>query len=99
MALRTGLLVLDDARTRDQVWPLLPAGPGSLVLVTARSLGGHLDGAVRLPLGPLAPTAATALYAAVAGTTDEHRIRSCHGNPAALRAAAATPAELRRAAV
>lgn len=99
LAGRRVLLVLDDARTRDQVWPLLPAGPGSLAVVTARELDGHLDGACRLPLGPLAPVAATALYASIAGTTDERAIRACRGNPAALRAAAATPATLRRAAV
>jgi DNA-binding SARP family transcriptional activator len=99
LAGRRVLLVLDDARTRDQVWPLLPAGAGSLAVVTARRLDGHLDGATRFRLGPLAPVAATSLYAAIAGTTDEQVIRSCQGNPAALRAAAATPMTRRRAAV
>jgi DNA-binding SARP family transcriptional activator len=99
LAGRRVLLVLDDAQTHDQVWPLLPAGADSLVIVTARRLAGHLDGATRLPLGPLGPDAATALYAAIAGTTDEQAIRSCHGNPAALCAAAARPTALRRAAV
>jgi DNA-binding SARP family transcriptional activator len=99
LAGRRVLLVLDDARTRDQVWPLLPAGADSLVMVTARRLDGHLDGALRLPLGPLDPAAATSLYAALAGPADERAIRSCHGNPAALRAAAATPTTLRRAAI
>ncbi|GLY97614.1 BTAD domain-containing putative transcriptional regulator [Actinoplanes sp. NBRC 103695] len=49
---RRVLLVLDDAQTREQVWPLLPATSGSMALVTARSLTGHLDGATHLPLGP-----------------------------------------------
>jgi DNA-binding SARP family transcriptional activator len=96
---RRVLLILDDARSRDQVWPLLPAGAESLAIVTTRGLTGHLDGATRLPLGPLDPDAATSLYAAIAGTTDEQAIRSCHGNPAALCAAAVIPPTLRRAAV
>ena len=54
VARRRVLLVLDDAQTRDQVWPLLPATAGSMALVTARSLTGHLDGATHLPLGPAA---------------------------------------------
>ncbi|MEV7625670.1 BTAD domain-containing putative transcriptional regulator [Actinoplanes sp. NPDC089786] len=94
------LLVLDDALTRDQVWPLLPATPGSLTLVTARSLAGHLDGATRIPLHPLSPTAAKSLYAAASAThPNPAGIAAGRGNPGALLLAATAPAMQRRAAV
>jgi DNA-binding SARP family transcriptional activator len=50
IAHRRVLLVLDDAVSREQIWPLLPAGAGSLAMVTSRSLSGHLDGATRISL-------------------------------------------------
>ncbi|MEV6491764.1 BTAD domain-containing putative transcriptional regulator [Actinoplanes sp. NPDC051633] len=99
VAQRRVLLVLDDADGRDQVWPLLPAGAGTLTLITARRLGGHVDGAARLPLGPLGPAAAAALFATAGGVADS-AIRGCGGNPAALlRTAAVTATTRRRVAV
>jgi transcriptional regulator with XRE-family HTH domain/tetratricopeptide (TPR) repeat protein len=98
------LLVLDDARDADQVWPLLPAEPGCLALVTSRS---RLDGlAVRVgaepvPVGPLAPDAATTLLGSIVGAARvaadpaaaEALLARCAGSPLAvtlvgLRAAA-----------
>ncbi len=65
------LIVLDNAADPEQVRPLLPGGPGSLVLVTSRERLPGLaarDGAVRLTLGPLSQGEATLLLAAVLGT-------------------------------
>ncbi len=64
------LIVLDNAREPDQVRPLLPGGPGCLVLVTSRSaLAGLVaaDGACPVPLGLLADYDAEALLAARLG--------------------------------
>jgi transcriptional regulator with XRE-family HTH domain len=61
------LLVLDNARDEQQVRPLLPASPGSLVLVTSRSQLGGLaaaDGARLLTLDVLTHAEAVQLLAA-----------------------------------
>jgi DNA-binding SARP family transcriptional activator len=83
------LLVLDGALSRDQAWPLLPAGGAALTLVTTRARL-HLDGADRVSLGPLGPAAAASLFAAAAGFVDDLTIRACGGLPATLLEAAAT---------
>ena len=57
LADRRMLVVLDNARTADQVRPLLPGGPAGLVLVTSRDrLSGLVahEGAHRLNLDVLA---------------------------------------------
>ncbi|MER6360477.1 BTAD domain-containing putative transcriptional regulator [Kitasatospora sp. NPDC001527] len=65
------LLLLDDARSAEQVEPLLPGHREVLVLVTGRSrLTADLvarQGAVPLPLGAPAPAEAVGLLAAAAG--------------------------------
>ncbi|MEU2899372.1 BTAD domain-containing putative transcriptional regulator [Streptomyces sp. NPDC001273] len=61
------LLVLDDAASAAQVRPLLPAGPGCAVIVTSRSPLTALDGAARVPLGPLSDEDSAALLRAVSG--------------------------------
>jgi tetratricopeptide (TPR) repeat protein/transcriptional regulator with XRE-family HTH domain len=64
------LIVLDNARDEQQVRPLLPASPGSLVLVTSRSqLGGMAaaDGARLLTLDVLSHGEAVQLLAARLG--------------------------------
>lgn len=99
LADRRVLVVLDDAATADQVRPLLPGSPGSLVLVTSRDrLSGLVarDGAYRLELGVFSEAEAHALLRTVLG---EQRVaaepeptsalaRACAYLPLALRVAA-----------
>ncbi|MFJ8915906.1 BTAD domain-containing putative transcriptional regulator [Amycolatopsis sp. NPDC102389] len=94
------LVVLDNAGTADQVRPLLPGRPGSLVVVTGREeLPGlvvlHDAGAVRLDL--LTEEDGLKLLARIVGAQrvkEERRaaatlVRLCAGLPLALRIAAA----------
>jgi len=70
LADRRVLIVLDNARDDEQVRPLLPASPGSLVLVTSRSeLAGlaAADGARLLSLDVLSPAEATQMLASRLG--------------------------------
>jgi DNA-binding SARP family transcriptional activator/tetratricopeptide (TPR) repeat protein len=65
------LIVLDNARDEQQVRPLLPASPGSLVLVTSRiQLGGlgAAEGAQLISLDVLSHAEAVQLLAARLGT-------------------------------
>jgi tetratricopeptide (TPR) repeat protein/transcriptional regulator with XRE-family HTH domain len=55
------LLVLDDAAGHEQVYPLLPATPGSLVLITSRRHLTALDDATSICLDTLPPDEAAAL--------------------------------------
>ncbi|GAA1876013.1 AfsR/SARP family transcriptional regulator [Asanoa iriomotensis] len=64
------LVLLDNAEHADQVRPLLPAGPGSVTLVTSRNrLAGlvAVDGAIAVPLDVLAPTTSAALLGRLLG--------------------------------
>jgi tetratricopeptide (TPR) repeat protein/transcriptional regulator with XRE-family HTH domain len=104
LADRRVLVLLDNARSAEQVRPLLPASPGSLVLVTSRDRLTGLaarDGARRLPLGVLAPAEAAELLARLLGR-DRVRVepdaaadlaRACAFLPLALRVAAANLAD------
>ncbi len=100
------LVVLDDARDAEQVWPLLPAEPGCLSLVTSRATLGALSvrvGAVPVAVGPLAePDAAGLLTAAVGAqrfgadrAAAAEVLARCAGSPLAItvvgQRAAATP--------
>lgn len=67
---RQQLLVLDDAIDADQVTPLLPADPRTLVLVTSRRRLIGLDGAVPLSLDVLDPMQAAALLVLTAARPD-----------------------------
>lgn len=55
------LLVLDDAAGHEQVRPLLPGTPGSLVLITSRRHLSALDDATSICLDTLPPDEAAAL--------------------------------------
>ena len=61
------LLVLDDAAGHEQVRPLLPGSPGSLVLVTSRRRLAALEDAAVVSLDALAPGEAAGLLARLAG--------------------------------
>ncbi|MGR3875653.1 ATP-binding protein [Streptomyces graminifolii] len=56
------LLLLDDAADHAQIRPLLPGGPGCLTLVTSRKRLIALEGAHPLPVDPLKPDEAAALF-------------------------------------
>ncbi|MFD4377425.1 BTAD domain-containing putative transcriptional regulator [Streptomyces sp. NPDC058486] len=98
------LVVLDNARSSEQVRPLLPGGEACVTVVTSRDrLGGLIasDAARPVPLDQLPPDAATALLATVLG---EARVAAepeaaarlaglCDGLPLALRVTAARLAE------
>ena len=98
------LVLLDNARDPDQVRPLLPGGPGSLVVVTSRDrLGGLVakEGARRLTLDVLTPEEANQLLARLLGEPRVHAepaaaaelARACAHLPLALRIAAANLAD------
>jgi len=61
------LMVLDDAAGHEQVEPLLPASPGTLVVVTSRRRLAALEVAAALPLDTLPPEQATELFTRLAG--------------------------------
>lgn len=67
LAGRRMLLLLDDARSSEQVRPLMPGTPGSLVLVTSRRRLPALGDALPVTLGVLPPHEAAALFTATAG--------------------------------
>jgi len=94
------LVLLDNARSADQVRPLLPAGPGTFVLVTSRdALNGLVarDGARRLDLDVLPADDAVRLLETIVGAdrvavdprTASDLAASCGYLPLALRIAAA----------
>jgi DNA-binding SARP family transcriptional activator len=94
------LVVLDNAKTAEQVRPLLPGTSGCLVLVTSRErLGGLIarEGGQHLTLDVLDPEDASALLARLLGPeriaaephAAERLARLCARLPLALRIAAA----------
>lgn len=91
------LLVVDDARSAEQVRPLLPAGPGSRVLVAGRHRLPGLDADRRLTVEPLVTGESVTLLTRILGETragQEPRAarelaRRCGGLPLALRIAGA----------
>ncbi|MER5908681.1 trypsin-like peptidase domain-containing protein [Streptomyces mirabilis] len=94
---RRMLLVLDDALDADQVRPLLPAAPKTLVLITSRRRLAGLDDVIPLSLAVLAPDEAAALFVRTARrpglqATDPqvaHLVKLCGFLPLAVRMTAA----------
>ncbi|MFF5918361.1 BTAD domain-containing putative transcriptional regulator [Streptomyces flavochromogenes] len=97
------LVVLDNARSSEQVRPLLPGGDCTTLVTSRDRLGGLIasDAARPVPLGHLPPAASTALLTTVLGET---RVAAepaaaarlaglCDGLPLALRVTAARLAE------
>ncbi|WP_336214941.1 AfsR/SARP family transcriptional regulator [Nonomuraea sp. LPB2021202275-12-8] len=98
---RRMLVLLDDARTAEQVRPLLPGAPGCLILITSRNALAGLaasHGARGLSLGVLGHDESVRLLASVLGDqrlfaepeAAEQVARLCGRLPLALRVAAAT---------
>jgi DNA-binding SARP family transcriptional activator/tetratricopeptide (TPR) repeat protein len=94
------LVLLDNAASAEQVRPLLPASPGSLVLITSRdALTGLIarDGARRITLGTLSADEAIALLRRIIGSARvtaepdaaHELIVACGHLPLAVRIAAA----------
>ncbi|MET9296386.1 NB-ARC domain-containing protein [Streptomyces sp. NPDC003077] len=91
------LVVLDNAHDAAQVRPLLPAAPGSVVLVASRRVLATVDGVEHVRVGTLPDPDALELLGAFGGTdrlSGERRaaeaiVRHCGGLPLALRVAGA----------
>jgi len=64
---RRMLLLLDDARSAEQVRPLLPGSPTCVVLVTSRQVLASLEGVRHLHLDVMPPDEATMLLGRIAG--------------------------------
>ena len=64
------LLLLDDAAGHEQVRPLLPGAPGSLVLITSRRRLTALEDAAVLSIDTLSPADAAALLARLSDRPD-----------------------------
>lgn len=96
---RRMLVLLDNAKSAEQVVPLLPSGPGSLVIVTSRNRLGDLlarHGGVHLTLAPLTTDEAVSLLKSLLRLPRSARdpeivdlARRCGHLPLALRIAAA----------
>jgi DNA-binding SARP family transcriptional activator len=88
------LVVLDNAASADQVRPLLPGVPGSLVLVTSRARLVELEGTSTLTLDVLSEAEALQLFATIVGDergTDpaaREVVELCGRLPLAVRLAA-----------
>jgi DNA-binding SARP family transcriptional activator len=97
MADRRVLVVLDDALSESQVFPLLPGNSRCRVIVTSRRLLAGLPAAERIRLSPFSETTAMDLVARIAGRARIDAdgdatialIEACGHLPLALRLAAA----------
>lgn len=78
------LLVLDDASRAEQARPLLPAGSGSMVLVTSRRRLTGLDADRRVSLTPLDLDEAAGLLTRIVGDEGSDRGRAAVRELAAL---------------
>lgn len=91
LATRSMLVVLDNARSADQVRPLLPGNAGCMVVVTSRATlrGLTIDAdAHRVPVPPLTERESCSLLDRLAGagrTIPADVVPGCGGLPLALR--------------
>lgn len=91
------LLVLDDVLSAQQIRPLLPAGPGSTVMVAGRRRLAGLDADRRVTLEPLETGDGLSLLRDIVGEERADRepaatrelVQLCDGLPLALRIAGA----------
>ncbi|MBF6329907.1 AfsR/SARP family transcriptional regulator [Nocardia transvalensis] len=96
LAVRSALIVLDNAADADQVRPLLPGTPTCFVLVTSRRRLIDLEGCRTLSLGVLPLEDAVGLFATIVGDDRvaaepeavEEIVRLCGRLPLAIRIAA-----------
>lgn len=97
LAARRVLVVVDGAGDAEQVRPMVPAHPGSALVVAGPDALSTLDGVPHIELRPLSPADGRALLATYIGTdrlggdvaAADDLIRRCAGLPRPLRAAAA----------
>ncbi|WP_232665549.1 ATP-binding protein [Pseudonocardia sp. TRM90224] len=98
LAGRKVLLVLDNAVEEEQVAPLLPGGPGCIVVITSRRRLSGLDCVRALSVGPMSPVDAVELLTRAVGKPrmlDEppeelaQVVELCGRLPLAIRVAAA----------
>jgi DNA-binding SARP family transcriptional activator/tetratricopeptide (TPR) repeat protein len=97
LAGRRVLVVLDNARTAEQVGPLLPGAPGCLVVVTSRTILSALDNAEHIHVDVLSEQEALALLATLVGRDRADAdpgaaaavVRMCARLPLAIRLAGA----------
>lgn len=90
------LVLLDDVLSTEQISPLLPATPGSIVLLTSRRRLSGLSGARQHTVRPLTDDATSTLLTQVTGrdfSADQAELarftRHCAGLPLAVSVAAA----------
>lgn len=88
---RKVLVLLDDAADAEQLRPLIPNSPGSIVLITSRSLLLDLPDAISHPLEPMTDQEASALFVKCAQLPADTRsadvaaaVETCAGLPLAL---------------
>jgi hypothetical protein len=77
MHMRRMLIVLDNVRTSDQVLPLLPDGPGCLVLITSRRKLTGLTDAYPFSLDVFGSDEAERLLSSWWASTDARIVRLC----------------------
>jgi tetratricopeptide (TPR) repeat protein len=90
------LVLLDDVHDAEQISPLLPTTPGSIVLITSRRRISGLTGARQHTVRPLADDAASTLLTQITGrdfSADHDQLarftRHCGGMPLAITVSAA----------
>lgn len=86
---RSLLVVLDNAASADQLWPLLPGSATIALVVTGRRRLAAVDGAASISLDVLPDEQAGALFAAASGQPDAGVAALCGNLPLAIRIAAA----------